>query len=58
VTITCFGSLIFPEHAAKLQYGWVPMALAEVTTGIWLMLFAVKAQTRSDQQDAQPAPSR
>jgi len=35
-------SLIFPEHAAKLMYGWAPMAIAEVTTGIWLMLFAVQ----------------
>ena len=50
VTIICFGSLIFPEHAAKLQYGWAPMAIAEVATGIWLMLFAVKTQARGDQQ--------
>ena len=48
VTIICFGSLIFPEHSAALQYGWIPMAIAEVTTGIWLMLFAVKPQVRSD----------
>ena len=47
VTIICYDSLIFPEHAATLQYGWVPMAIAEVTTGIWLMLFAVKPQTQS-----------
>ena len=47
VTIICFGSLIFPEHAATLQYGWVPMAIAEVTTGIWLMLFAVKTRAHS-----------
>jgi hypothetical protein len=58
VTIMCFGSLIFPEHAATLQYGWAPMAIAEVTTGIWLMLFAVKTQARSDQQSAQPAVIR
>jgi len=58
VTITCFGSLIFPEHAATLQYGWAPMATAEVTTGIWLMLFAVKTQARSDQQSARPAVIR
>jgi hypothetical protein len=42
VTIICFGSLIFPEYAARLQVGWAPMAIAEVATGIWLMLFAVK----------------
>jgi len=41
VTIICFGSLIFPEFSGPLQYGWAPMAIAEVTTGIWL-LFVVK----------------
>jgi hypothetical protein len=58
VTIMCFGSLIFPEHAATLQYGWAPMAIAEVTTGFWLMLFAVKTQARGDQQSARPAVIR
>ncbi len=52
VPIMCLGSLIFPEHAATLQYGWAPMAIAEVATGIWLMLFAVKTQARSDQPSA------
>jgi hypothetical protein len=37
VRFMCFGSLIFPEHAGTLQYGWAPMAISEVTTGIWLM---------------------
>jgi len=54
----CFGSLIFPEHAATLQYGWAPMAIAEVTTGFWLMLLAVKIQAGSDQQSAKPAAIR
>jgi hypothetical protein len=58
VTITCFASLIFPEHAALLQYGWAPMAIAEVTTGIWLMLFAVKTQAGRDLQSARPAAIR
>ena len=58
VTIMCFGSLIFPEHAGALQYGWAPMAIAEVTTGFWLMLFAVNTQARSDQQSAMPAVIR
>jgi len=58
VLVMCFGSLIFPEHAATLQYGWAPMAIAEVTTGFWLMLFAVKTQARSDQHPARPAVIR
>ncbi|HYL11322.1 MAG TPA: DUF4386 domain-containing protein [Candidatus Acidoferrales bacterium] len=47
VTVICFGSLIFPEHAGTLQYGWAPMAVAEVTTGFWLM-FAVKIPARGE----------
>src|SRR6266568_513267 len=58
VTVICFASLIFPEYAATFQYGWAPMAIAEVTTGFWLMLFAVKTQARSDRQSARPAVIR
>jgi hypothetical protein len=58
VTVMCFGNLIYPEYSATLQYGWAPMAFFEVTTGIWLMLFAVKTQARSDQQSAKPAVIR
>jgi hypothetical protein len=58
VTIMCFGCLIFPEHAATLQYGWAPMAIAEVATGFWLMLFAVNTQAPGDQQPARPAVIR
>jgi hypothetical protein len=43
VPIVCFGTLIFPEHAGALQYGWAPMALAEVGIGFWLMVLAVPA---------------
>jgi uncharacterized protein DUF4386 len=58
VPIICFGSLIFPEHAARLQYGWAPMAIAEVGTGIWLMIFAVKTQALGDQSSGQSAAIR
>lgn len=52
VTIMCFDSLMFPEHAAALQYGWAPIAVAEVTTGVWLMLFGIKAELHGDQHSA------
>jgi hypothetical protein len=58
VTVICFASLIFPEHSATFQYGWAPMAIAEVTTGFWLMLFAVKPPAPSNQQSARPAVIR
>ena len=42
VTIICFGDLLFPEYSGTLKYGWIPMALAEVVTGIWLMIFGAR----------------
>jgi hypothetical protein len=51
VPIMCFGSLVFPEYSTILKYGWASMALAEITTGIWLMLFAVKPQGSSGNGD-------
>ncbi len=44
VTVMCFASLIFPEHAVTFQYGWAPMAIAEVTTGFWLLFKGVNLQ--------------
>ncbi len=55
VTIILFGSLIFPERAGTLQYGWAPMAIAEVALGIWLMAFSVKTRPNSDRQSDHPA---
>jgi hypothetical protein len=46
VAVVLLAALIFPEYQAPLQYGWAPMALAEVATGIWLMIFAVNTQAR------------
>ncbi len=56
VAVMLFGILIFPEHAATLQYGWVPMAIAEVITGFWLM-FAVKIPAHGARRSSQPAAS-
>jgi hypothetical protein len=53
VTIMCFGNLIFPEYSGRLLYGWAPMAVAEVTTGFWLM-FGVKIPAARDVQSAEP----
>ena len=41
VTIVCLGTLLFPEYRRTLNYGWAPMAIAEIVTGFWLM-FAVR----------------
>jgi len=55
VTIACFASLIVPEHAATLQYGWAPIGIAELITGFWLMIFAVRMHVDRDQQSTRSA---
>ena len=44
-TIAYFANLVFPEQHALLQHiCFPPMALAEVLTGFYLMLFAIKTE--------------
>jgi hypothetical protein len=45
--LVCFGTLIFPQYGSTLQYGWAPMAIAEVGAGVWLMLFGAKHESAS-----------
>jgi hypothetical protein len=47
-TALYLASLVFPERHALLQYiCFPPMALAEVVTGFYLMLFAVGKECRT-----------
>jgi hypothetical protein len=44
-----FANLIVPEYHSSFQYiCFPPMALADVITGFYLMLFAVKTEVRGD----------
>jgi len=42
VSFLCITSLISPEDARWLQLGWAPMAIAEIGSGIWLMIYGVR----------------
>jgi hypothetical protein len=35
--VTGFAILIAPRFAAQLQFGLVPMGIAETLTGLWLL---------------------
>jgi hypothetical protein len=51
-----FGRLVFTEQRELFQYiCFPPMVLADVTTGLYLMLFAVKTGVRGDQPAQRPA---
>ncbi len=38
VPMVGFASLTFPERAAALTLGWAPMFVAEIATGLWLLI--------------------
>ncbi len=38
------GFLFWPQHSAKLQLGWYPLALAEVSIGLWLLVKGLNLQ--------------
>ncbi len=40
--VASFGFLFWPQHAAKLQLGWYPLALAEILVGLWLLIKGLK----------------
>jgi len=41
--IVSLAALSLPEYAAKLQWGWGPMGIAEITTGFWLLIVGVRS---------------
>jgi hypothetical protein len=43
VPIVCFGSLIAPQAATWLAFGWAPIGLAEILAGLWLLIRGVEA---------------
>ena len=42
--LTSVGNLVFPASADLLQFGWAPIFLAEITTGIWLLVRGVRVE--------------
>ncbi|MBV8807628.1 MAG: DUF4386 domain-containing protein [Acidobacteriaceae bacterium] len=54
-----FAGFVFPErHAAFQSICFSPMALAEVTTGFYLMLFVMRTKTRGDDSARTATPGR
>lgn len=46
--LTSLGDLVFPAHANVILLGWIPIFVSEITTGIWLLVFGVKVEARSE----------
>ena len=46
VTIVSFVSLIAPHPSNLLQFGWLPIAAAEISVGLWLLFKGVNLRSR------------
>lgn len=46
VPIIGFGILIFPQRGAILQFGWIPIGVAEIVVGFLLLIKGVNLQPR------------
>jgi hypothetical protein len=46
------GDLVLPAYAGVLQFGWLPIFVAEITTGLWLWRRGVRTEVR-----VHPVPS-
>lgn len=42
VLLTSLANLVFPEYADVIKFGWAPIFISEITTGIWLLVRGVK----------------
>lgn len=51
VTIVGSATIVAPESSGVFQYGWIPMFITEITTGIWLLVNGLKTKPM-----AQPSP--
>jgi hypothetical protein len=52
VTAVSLSNLILPEYAGSIQFGWLPIFVAETITGFWLLLRGVRVPVRVEQSTA------
>jgi hypothetical protein len=45
MSIVCFASLLWPQHARMLQLGWLPIAVGEILVGFWLLFKGVTVRS-------------
>ena len=48
VPFTGFASIIFPHPSKLLQLGWLPIFVAEVSVGLWLLFKGVNLRSREN----------
>jgi|ERR1039458_8636825 hypothetical protein len=48
VPLTGFASLIVPQPAKMLQLGWLPIFVAEISVGLWLLFKGINLRPQED----------
>lgn len=43
--LTSLGNLLFPAYADVIQFGWAPIFIAEIVTGIWLCVRGIRIES-------------
>lgn len=38
------ANLLFPDYASTIQFGWIPIFIAEIATGVWLLVRGVRIE--------------
>lgn len=44
VVLTSLAGLVLPEHGDIIQFGWAPMFISEIVTGLWLLFRGVRVR--------------
>lgn len=55
--LACFTHLLRPTFPAMTMFAWIPMLLAEISTGLWLLLRSVAVATSGSTTPTPRAPT-
>lgn len=50
------ANLLYPEYASTIQFGWIPIFIAEIATGVWLLVRGVRIEPAPGSSPA-PVPA-
>ncbi len=53
VLVIGFANLIVPDQAGVLERGWLTMFIAEISTGLWLLVFGIKSPLQNSKMASQ-----
>jgi hypothetical protein len=58
VALTSLANLIFPAYADVIQFGWIPIFISEIATGLWLLARGIRVEAPRAEIDTGSAAAR